>query len=161
MKTTNGYSRLQITLHWLIVLLIGVNYIVSDQMGRYLRTQLQGGTVTATTPTIHVYVGIAVLVLVVIRFLVRTRRGVPAEPASGSALMQAAGRYTHWALYALMALVPALGMGAWYLGVRQMGDAHVVLMNLMIILALMHAAAALFHQYILKDRLLLRMMRPE
>ena len=37
---------------------------------------------------------------------------------------------------------------------------HALTANLLIIVALVHALAALFHQYVLKDLLLLRMMKP-
>jgi cytochrome b561 len=160
MTEKSGYSFMQIGLHWLIVVLIAVNYFVSDGMGRALRDQINGQAVTGITPTIHVYVGVAVLVLVLIRLGFRLASGAPHAPVSGPPILNTLSKWAHWALYLLMFLVPIAGALAWYLGIREAGDFHVVTMNAMIILAGLHAAAALFHQYVLKDGLLMRMVRP-
>ena len=67
----------------------------------------------------------------------------------------------HKALYLLMILVPALGAITWYGKTETTADAHVIAMNVMMLLALGHAVIAIFHQYVLKDGLLARMVRPE
>jgi cytochrome b561 len=158
MQQNAAYSRLQIGLHWLIAVLIGVNYIVSDGMGRALRTTLEGKVPDGWTPAIHVWVGVAVLVLVILRMIVRVVSGAPSHD-TGRPLLDRAGLWGHYALYALLIVVPGLGAATWFLGIRSAGDLHVVTMNIMMLLILGHAAMALLHQYVLKDGLLLRMMR--
>ena len=59
----------------------------------------------------------------------------------------------------LMLLVPAAGMTAWYLGLRDEGEVHEVAANALMLLAIAHALAALFHHYVLRDGSLHRMMR--
>ena len=158
MAERSGYSRLQIGLHWAIALLIGVNYLVSDGMEESFDGMMEGKAVTGWTPTIHVYVGVAVLVLVAIRMLVRFTRGAPG-PVQGGTLFDKLGEVSHWLLYGLMFAVPALGAISWFGMVDQTAGLHVLVMNVMMILIGVHAVAALFHQFILKDHLLLRMMK--
>ncbi|MDZ4094566.1 MAG: cytochrome b/b6 domain-containing protein [Paracoccaceae bacterium] len=159
MSVKTGYSGVQIGLHWAIALLIGVNYIVSDGMGRIFDGTLEGKAAVGWTPFIHVYVGLAVLALVLLRLAVRWMQGAPEAKPSGNAMMDRAGEWTHKLLYLLLFLVPGLGAVTWYGGLEATADLHVIVMNAMMILVLLHAAAALFHQYVLKDGLLVRMMR--
>lgn len=159
MKTSTGYSGLQILLHWAIAVLIGVNWFVSDGMEQAFDAHTEGQAVAFWPATIHVYVGLAVLALVLIRLVVRLTRGAPAAPQGTSKLIDLAGHASHLVLYGLLVLVPALGAAAWYLGYDPAGGLHVLTMNIMLIVIGVHAAAALFHQYVIKDGLLLRMMR--
>ncbi len=160
MREKTGYSALQIGLHWLVVVLIGVNYFVSDGMGRAFRQHMNGTDTMDTMTSIHVYLGLSVFFIALIRLTVRLVQGAPKEIATGNVWLDRAGRWAHAMLYILIILVPWLGGLAWYKGVAQAADLHVVVMNLMLILAGLHAVAALFHQYVLKDGLLMRMVRP-
>ena len=160
MKTSESYSGLQIALHWIIVLLIAVNYIVSDGMGRALRAVLKAEAVTGLTPAVHVYVGLAVLALVALRVIVRLFQGAPAPLGDGPEILEKAAGAAHGLLYVLLFAVPALGALAWYGKIGLLGEVHVVVMNGMLVLAGLHAAAALYHHYILKDSVLMRMVRP-
>lgn len=159
MKVSSGYSGLQILLHWGILLLIAVNWLISDGMAIAFDAHT-GGTAYAFYPAnIHIYVGLAILALVILRLIIRVMHGAPAESLSGGSLLATAGRLGHLALYALLIIVPGLGAVAWYLRIDPAGGLHVLTMNIMLILIGVHAAAALFHQYVLKDGLLKRMMR--
>ncbi len=152
------YSRLQIGLHWLIAVLIGVNYLVSEGMGEIFDGTLEGKAPTGWTPVIHVWVGVTILVLVIARVIVRAASGAPPHD-SGRPLLDRAGAWGHYVLYALLIAVPGLGATTWFLGMESTADLHVLTMNIMMLLILGHAAMALLHQYVLKDGLLLRMMR--
>jgi cytochrome b561 len=96
------------------------------------------------------------------------------------AWMLFAARLVHWLLYALLAAVPLTAIvGAWYEGHpvtflgfgeldpllapahdfgRSLTEFHTLLGNAIIWLAGFHAAAALFHHFILRDRVLLSML---
>lgn len=160
MKVSTGYSGVQILLHWGIAVLIGINWFISDGMEQAFDAHNAGEAVAFWPASIHVYIGLAVLALVLTRLVIRFTRGAPAAPQGTSKLVDLAGHASHLALYALLVLVPALGATAWYLGYDPAGGWHVLSMNIMLILIGLHAVAALFHQYFIKDRLLLRMMRP-
>ena len=151
------YSTLQIALHWGVFLLFTSNYIVSDGMGRALHQKFDGTEVAGFVPAVHPPVGIAILVLMLIRLLVRWRQGAPEGPASGHPLMVRAAHWAHLGLYALLLAIPVTGLAAWQFGIFLSGDLHGVLANVAVALVALHAAAALFHQYVLKDNLLARM----
>ena len=153
------YHRIQIALHWLIFLLFAFNYIVSDGMGQALRTKLGGGAPEGLVAALHPPIGIAVLVLTLIRIIARLWLGAPELPKGNNPLMDKAAHWAHLALYLLMLLIPASGIAAWGVGIRAAGEVHEVVVNLTMLLVVVHAAAALFHQFVLKDNLMMR-MRP-
>ncbi|MBI1417821.1 MAG: cytochrome b [Limimaricola sp.] len=158
--TVSTYSRSQIILHWLIALAIAFNYLFSDGVSHAYRSFLRSGqAVSDIGATVHVYVGLAVIALVALRLVLRWVRGVPPAPATESELMRRVGEWTHLALYVLMLGVPVLGAVAWYMGITAVGQLHSLAANLILLVAGLHAAAALFHHYILRDGLLLRMVR--
>jgi cytochrome b561 len=155
---TKSYSSLQIVLHWAIAGLIAANYLISDDMEQAFDTMMQGGVVTGVTPVFHVWAGVAVLGLVLVRLLVRGASAGWQQEAE--TLSDRAALWGHRALYALMVAVPALGAISWFGGIDATAELHVLVMNVMMLLVLGHAAMALVHQYVLRDGLLMKMLRP-
>lgn len=158
MKTTTGYSGIQIALHWLIALGVGFNYVFSEGMGDALDQHLAGQPVTVGVAPWHVYVGVAVLALAFLRLVIRFSRGGPAAEAG---LQGKAAAAMHGVLYLLMIGVPLAGALAWYKGLDALGEPHALLANVILILAGMHAVVAIFHHYVVKDDVLRRMLRAE
>jgi len=161
MSSKTGYNGLQIGLHWLIAALICTNYLVSEGIEDAFDGMLEGEAVSGLVPTVHIYVGLAVLALALLRLVVRLVSGAPDAPGDQDSLGVKLAGWGHKALYLLMILVPALGAITWYGKTETTADAHVIAMNVMMLLALGHAVIAIFHQYVLKDGLLARMVRPE
>ncbi|MFE3839351.1 cytochrome b [Pseudogemmobacter sonorensis] len=152
-----GYGPAQIALHWLIALGIVVNYFAGSGMGRALFQRLQGAEVTVPNAMLHVWLGVAVFVLAVIRIILRLRRGAPPAPHGITGKLAHA---VHGLLYLLILLMPLAGMVAWFGGQEAAAGPHMLMANLILLLAAGHALAALFHQFVLKDGTLLRMLRP-
>lgn len=157
MKTTTGYSGIQIALHWLIAVLIATAWFTGEGAEEAMEAVEEGG-VAGIVP--HVAIGLAILALVVVRVLVRLRRGAPAAPGLPDSMSVVAAEWGHRLLYLLMIAVPLGGVCTWFLGL-DVGELHGLAANVLMIVALGHAAMALFHQYVLKDGLLRRMMRAE
>ncbi len=157
MKTTTGYSGIQIALHWLIAVLIAVAWFTGEGAGDAMEIVEEGG-VAGFVP--HVAIGLAILALVVVRVLVRLGRGAPAAPGQPGSMSVVAADWGHRLLYLLMIAVPLGGVSTWFLGL-DVGELHELAANILMIVALGHAAMAIFHQYVLKDGLLRRMMRAE
>jgi cytochrome b561 len=157
-----GYSSAQIGLHWIIALLIALQFLFNEPMGEAFDSVMRG-----TVPVFswgvwaHIAGGVAILALVLWRVVLRRSRGVPPPPEGEGTLLGRAAALGHWALYALMVLMPVSGLVAWFGGVDTAGEAHEVMSNLMLFVLAVHVAAALWHQFWLKDHLLLRMMRAE
>jgi cytochrome b561 len=161
------FTPLQRLLHWLMaicilaMLFIGVG-MVSTVKPTYL-----------TLVSIHKPLGIAILVLALLRLALRLVRGAPALPADLPAPMRLAAQGSHYALYALMIVMPLLGwgmlsaaaypvvlFGGWHLPaiLPQSDSLHTLLWNAHFYLAfaffaliLMHVAAALFHALVRRD----------
>ena len=156
-KVRNGYSTAQITLHWLTVLVVLTAYFASDAMEDAARALRESGV--TPYPTVHTVAGISVLILAVIRLIIRRRRGAP-EP-QGEGMQQLGAVWGHRLLYLLMFAVPIGGVIVWFGGVRSLGDVHGLAGQALMLLFLGHAALALWHQYMVKDGTLMRMLRPE
>jgi cytochrome b561 len=158
MKVTTGYSGAQIALHWLIAAGVVVNYVVSEGMGRALKQKLEGAEITVSIAPLHVWLGVAILVLAALRILLRLTRGGPAaEPGAGGKAASA----LHGLLYLLMLGVPLGGGLAWFAGLTALAEPHALFANVLIVLAGLHAVMGLVHHYVLKDTILLRMLRPQ
>jgi cytochrome b561 len=157
-----GYSRLQIILHWVIGVLILFNLLLSDDMTALWDAKETNPAATMTTGALlHIIVGSLILALVALRLVVRLTRGVPEVPESG-ALMELAGKVGHWALYALMIGLPVTGLLAFFGGVSFLAEVHGgILKALLWVLIAGHVAAALYHQFVRKDNLLDRMRTPK
>jgi cytochrome b561 len=88
------------------------------------------------------------------------RRGPPAAAAGSPALVEKAANLGHLALNALMILVPVTGLSAWFGGIAAVADGHQILKSVLLLIVGPHVAAAHWHQFWRKDRLIERMLRP-
>ena len=159
MAAPNGFSRLQIALHWLIAVLIVAAWFTHEGMGRALRTRIETGASGIEGNTLHVWFGGAAFALILIRIVVRMKRGAPEHVPGTSPRMALAATWGHRMLYVLMIAAPALGALAWYGGVRDAGEVHETVAQVLMIVALGHTAVALVHHFIMKVGTLGRMMR--
>jgi cytochrome b561 len=157
LKTTAGYSGIQIALHWLVAILIVVAWFTGEGAGEAMRAVKQGGT-AGFVP--HVAFGLAILALVVVRILVRLSRGAPAAPGEPGSPSAMAADWGHRLIYLLMIAVPLGGISTFFLGL-DVGGLHGLAANILMLIVLGHALMALYHQYVLKDGLLRRMMKAE
>jgi cytochrome b561 len=156
MASKTAYSGVQIGLHWAVALLIAANYFISDGMGDALDAHLSGDPVLGLTPVWHVWAGTLLLALVLVRIVVRVTTGAPAAQGPKTLATKAAD-LGHLVLYLLMLAVPVLGAITWFGKTDSTGDLHVLVMNVLMIVILGHAAVAIFHHYVLKDRILSEM----
>lgn len=157
MKTTTGYSGLQIGLHWLIAILIVTAWLTGEGAEEAMETVEDGG-VAGFVP--HVAIGLSILALVVVRVLVRLGRGAPAAPGLAGSFAVMAADWGHRLIYLLMIAVPLGGLSTFFLGL-DVGEVHALAANILMLIVLGHALLALYHQYVLKDGLLRRMMKAE
>ncbi len=162
------YSNVLIAIHWLTALLVVIAYLASEG-GRRVRLD---------PPLLHFAAGMAVLVLVFARVIARAAGGAPPPPASIDPWLVRAAQFGHALLYALLIAVPLTGwIAASRLGVPidlyglripaiaapvkggigAIGSIHQIGGNVLLILAGLHAAAALWHQFLRRDRTLERM----
>jgi cytochrome b561 len=157
MKTTTGYSTLQIALHWAVAVLIVIAYLTSEGAEEAMEVIEDGGTVGFLP---HAALGMAVFALVLVRIVVRLMRGAPAAPGVPGSWQVKAAEWGHRLLYLLMLAVPLGGMSIW-IGGMDNGDIHGFFATVLMVVAGGHAVVALVHHYVLRDGLLRRMMKAE
>jgi cytochrome b561 len=160
-QSPSGYNTLQISLHWIVALLVLFQLFFGETMTNVVDATADGKPVSSTDQfiaTAHYWVGISILALVVVRFTVRIFAGAP-EPAGGSKLVALIAQAAHWAFYFLLAAVPVTGLLAIYVN-DSFGDIHALGKPAFIVLITLHAAGAFFHQFFVKDGTLKRMLVP-
>lgn len=157
----SGYSRMQIRLHWAVFVLVVVQFLFGEGMEHAFGDYMETGTKAFTVGVgLHIVVGLSILILAVWRIVLRMMHGVPAPDASHPPAQVMVARITYGLFYLLMVLLPVSGMIAWSQGSEMAGNIHGALRGAMIMLILVHVAAALLGQFVKKDGTLTRMMKP-
>ncbi|SRR6266404_1967220 len=167
--TERRYSTLMIVLHWSTAIVVAVAYALSES-GRHLRKD---------TAFLHFAFGLMVLMLTVARFGARAF-GRSTPPLATVALWLVwLGKAVHTLLYLLLIAVPLTG---WYSASQMgmpaklftltlpaltmpssngnpgaIGGLHQLGGNLILLLAGLHLAGVLWHQFIVKDGIFRRM----
>ncbi|SHM26831.1 cytochrome b [Roseibium suaedae] len=155
-----SYSRLHVLLHWTVAVFVVFQLIFGEaigQMGRALRDGRDLSTLDSFMGNAHIYVGIAILLLSVLRLILRMTHGTP-PPLPSPRWQEQAAKWTHGLFYVLLLVTPLTGLAAWFLGIHLAGEVHELMKPVFILLIALHVAAALWHQVVLKDGLLKRMM---
>lgn len=161
-ETRAGYSSYQIALHWIIAVLVLFQLFFGESMTTVQDAAEEGTVLTPTDQALssaHYWVGLAILALVLIRFVMRLASGAPEPAESAPSWMQVAALVSHWLFYLLLLATPIVGLLAFYLG-DPWGDIHSLNKPVFIVLIAIHALAALFHQFWLRDGTLKRMLVP-
>ena len=153
-----AYTHTQKILHWLIFVLIVLQYALHETM-QEAWTLVRRGFAVEFDPLIaqHVAGGMLILILVIIRLYVRFKHGVPPLPEGEPPMMKFAAHATHWGLYGLMILLPVTGAMAWFGGVLPAAQAHSALRIVMLLLVALHIGGALYQSFILKSDVMRRM----
>ncbi len=154
------YSRAQIALHWIIFLLIALQYIFHDSIV-VAWDRVREGAEVSFSPLVaaHVFGGLLILVLVVWRIWLRLTRGAPPLPAEEPDSLKRIAQGTHLGLYALMVLMPVTGALAWFAGIGPMAGAHGLLRIVLLALVALHVLGALYQHFVLKTGVMERMKR--
>jgi cytochrome b561 len=179
-KSTFGvresYTRTAIAFHWLIALLIvcgfGLGWVMTDIPG-FTPAKLRYFSW-------HKWIGVTVFGLSVLRILWRATHGAPPLPRRMASWPRTAAHVTHLLLYLLMIAIPVSGylyssaanVPVVYLGLvplprliapdpvlkEALKNIHITLNYTLLVLFVLHVAAALKHQWLDRDGLLSRMI---
>ena len=155
-----AYRPAQIMLHWVVVLGILVQWMVNEPIARTVRAISDGRSpATGDLPLawLHVAVGSAIFLAVLARLYLRYRHGAPDHAPGTSPVQALIATWMHRALYAVLLAMVVTGGLTWN-GVAAAGGLHFTFNIVLFALALAHAAAAVFNQFIRKDGTLNRMM---
>lgn len=175
-NTADRYGHVAQLLHWAVVGLIITQFVLASIIEELPRSSLE----RFETTSVHKSVGITVLVLAVVRLVWRAYSPPPLLPAAMKGWERAVAQLTHFGLYGLMFVLPLSGW-LWsnsagyvvnYFGLadlpRLLGksesleevfhEGHEILATALLVLALLHVAAALKHHFFDRDTVLRRML---
>lgn len=166
----DGVARL---LHWLIVALIVAQFVLGWTM-----PDVHRDTQPVKLIAWHLGVGSTLLAVMLVRVVWRGTHRPP--PHTLAPVLQALSRATHFLLYAALITVPLLGWAnassrGWSVKLlgwlplpalsasgsrfgHAAGNLHGWLAWVLFALICLHVAAALFHRFVLKDKVLQRML---
>jgi cytochrome b561 len=170
-----GYGPVAMAFHWLTALLVLAAFMLSPG----------GSEVRVYAPerdferALHELIGLSVFALTLLRLAWKTIAPSPTLPPIAP-WMNAISKLVQWALYVLLVITPLTAIvGAWLeghpltLGVlgnvppllvknaplgHRIAKLHTVLGDVVIWLAGLHACAALFHHFVLRDDVLASML---
>ncbi|NKI74240.1 cytochrome b561 [Dickeya sp. CFBP 2040] len=173
MKTR--YHSSQIVLHWLALVLVVATYAAMELRGFAPR----GSNARLLMSTIHYSCGVSVWVLMVLRMVQRFRYPTPPISPQPDRLIVIISHAVHGFLYLIFLALPVLGvLGMYYRGAdwsvfgiampiaaepdddirHTLLSIHELIANAGYFLVGLHAVAALYHHYVVRDNTLLRMM---
>lgn len=168
----NRYDAVAVVLHWSIAFLILVAFGLGLTVDDFPKA------VVPAVVNIHALIGLAVLALTIVRLAWRITHRPPPLPASAGQLTDRLSKIIHALLYLLMIAVPLVGLPTlFYRGkgldfglvavpqflprvpeiFHPLTEAHELGAYAVVLLAVGHAAAAIYHQVALRDGLVLRM----
>jgi cytochrome b561 len=176
MRDATSYNMPAIVMHWLVALLIAATFPIA-----WIMVDMQDDSPEQLSLfSLHITIGVSVLMLTIARLANRVLRGVPAAPADTSTIVSKLTSVVHFALYALLFIVPmsgwvmssAGGHDVSWLGLftlpsivvaddglhETMEGVHETVANVLLGLIALHTAAALKHHFIQRDGVLARML---
>lgn len=167
-----AYDAVTIRYHWITVALIALLWIGGETVDFWPR-----GPLRIDAQSVHIVLGMSLVAVIVARIGWRMSRGLHL-PEAGKGVLALLSRAARWGLYLL--ILATLGFGLYALTQRSMNffnlvplpslanvaraefheiiENHELAANLTIVLALLHAGAALVHHYVLRDGVLARMI---
>jgi cytochrome b561 len=156
-----SYSRMQIRLHWAVVGLVAIQFLFGEGMAHAFDAFVETGQRAVTLGAgLHILSGLLILVLAFWRLGLRFLHGVPDPDPSHSKAQVMLARVIFGLFYILMVLLPVSGFIAFSQGSEVAADLHSVLRVVMLLLIVLHVAAALAGQFVKKDGSLMRIMKP-
>lgn len=174
-NTNSRYSKISISMHWLMFILIVAVYATINMKGLYLK----GSDPREALKALHFMLGLTVLILVCIRLATRVLGTTPDIIPKPEVWQKISSKIMHILLYLLMITMPILG---WltlsaagksipFFGVslpaliaenkdlaKTIKEVHETIGTIGYYMIGLHAIAALFHHYIKRDNTLIRML---
>jgi len=174
-QPTSRYSTLSIALHWLMLLLFIAVYACIELRELYPK----GSDPREALKSWHFMLGLSVFVLVWLRLFARVTSATPSIEPNPPGWQMVLAKLVHLALYGLMIVMPLLGWALLsaagkpipFFGLelpaliaenketgKWIKEIHQTIGTIGYFLIGIHAVAALFHHYIVKDNTLVRML---
>lgn len=169
----NKYHPALVILHWILVPAL----IIALVMGGNVLSEIPNDSPEKVGALKgHMIIGLGILGLMLIRFVIRLRTAKPPHADIGNSFLNISGIIAHYALYLLVFMMAGSGIatsmqaglpdivfGGSGAALPETFDifapriAHGIIAKVLFITIILHALAALYHQFVRKDGLLGRM----
>lgn len=166
------YDTTTIVLHWLIAILVAVQWLGAQTIDFFPR-----GALRVDARSMHITFGLVLGTLLLVRIIWRATKGRRLE-AADEGFLHVIAKATHYALYLLLISMVLVGIFlAWTRGDNifnlfsipafdpgnkalpdQVQEVHATIGWIIVAVAGAHASAALIHRYLWKDGVLSRML---
>ena len=166
------YDQATIWFHWVTAVLVAIQWLGAQTIDWFPR-----GAIRVDARSVHIMLGLllaAILVAQIIWRLILGRRLPPSE----TGLLYVAAKAAHWGLYVLLMAMVLVGIAlTWTRGdsifnlfripafdpgnhglADQVQDIHATIGWIIVAVVGLHTAAALVHRYVLRDKVLARML---
>lgn len=171
MQSSTQYNRIAVVLHWLMALMVVIMLFVGSQI---LEPMANSNPEKLIPLQGHSILGVITGLLLILRYLNIKLRGKPHAASTEGSKMDIMANWAHKLIYLLIIAVVASGMAmaieadfaSIFAGTSIMPEnfnhlstrlAHGIFTKLLVLVLLIHIAAALYHQFVRKDHLLRRM----
>ena len=171
MQSSTQFNRIAVVIHWLMALMIVILLFVGSQI---LEPMANSNPEKLTPLQGHSIFGVITGLLLILRYLNIKLRGKPHEASVKGSKMGNMANWAHKLIYLLIIAVIGTGMtmaieadfASIFAGTSVLPEnfnhlstrlAHGIFTKLLVLVLLIHIAAALYHQFVLKDHLLRRM----
>ena len=170
-----GYTPVARLLHWtvavLVLFMLPLGIVIANEWG---------GPAQEFLYNLHKSIGATLIPLVIIRLLYRLTHPAPPLPDDLPEIQKFAAHATHWALYVLILIQPLVGyimtsaypapvpfFGLFNLPAiwpedralsERLSVVHLYIGISIAVVAAMHISAALYHHFVRKDHILMRMV---
>jgi cytochrome b561 len=161
MAETRTWSKSQVILHWTVVVLVIIQLLIGDAMSEVWEAREEGEALPGLplVAIVHILVGASVLLIMLYRLYLRITVGHPPRPEGQPEWAARLGAATHYALYALLIVMPLSGAMAWFFGVERAADLHEGVLRVAVIaVVLLHAAGGLVEHFVFRSPVLKRML---
>lgn len=164
-ETPVGYTRLQIVLHWAVVILVVVQFLLGPTMTVATKALLAGEAAPANPLAwAHILVGSLILIFAAWRVGLRFANGTPAttfEPKTAEQeFLVFLTRELSFFLYLTIFVIPVMGLVGWFYQNSIAATVHANMKILLIAVVSAHVAIVLFQQFGLRDDAFQRMRKP-
>lgn len=157
----HGYSSLQIAFHWTIVGLVAFQWFLGWPMSRIFDARQAGEVVVqAGAAYVHIALGVTILIVMLARLGAKLKRPVQVAPDSDHPWARLAGQVNHWIFYIVLIALPLGGILAWFGRSELAASLHAFLAVALPFFIAAHVLGALVHQFVFRDNLIGRIIRP-
>ena len=156
------YSLSQIILHWLTALLVFYQLANNNDIQKAYQIFLISGdwpNELSNNTLLHIFVGFLILFSMLFRLYLRLKINAPPLPSRIPAPLKLLAKSTHFFIYFFLFAMPITGILSWFFKLAFAMILHAFFSKILLVLILFHITATLFHEGVLGNKILRRMLQ--